>query len=79
MREQGHVTHCSAAYAVVPLPQVGSTTKSPGLVVIIMRSITFGLVWTTYLLSGVPARSFQTLVIYRSEITSVSFESHAII
>src|ERR1035437_8638148 len=40
--------HCSAVYAVVPLPQVGSNTKSPGSVVIRMhRSITFGDVCTT--------------------------------
>ena len=37
--------HFSATKAVVPLPQVGSSTKSPGSVVIRMqRSITVGLV-----------------------------------
>ena len=29
--------HCSATYAVVPEPQVGSSTKSPGSVVIRMQ------------------------------------------
>src|SRR3989304_1250169 len=42
--------HCSAAKAVVPEPQVGSRTRSPGSVVISrQRSITLGLVCTTYI------------------------------
>ena len=40
--------HCSATYAVVPAPQVGSSTRSPGSVVMSMqRSMTFVFVWTT--------------------------------
>src|ERR1700737_2149313 len=40
--------HCSATYAVVPDPHVGSSTRSPGSVVIRMHlSSTFVLVWTT--------------------------------
>src|SRR5262249_5525070 len=45
--------HCSATYAVVPEPHVGSRMRSPGSVVISMqRSMILGLVWTTYFLSG---------------------------
>ena len=41
--------HCSATYAVVPEPQVGSSSRSPGSVAIRMqRSMTFSAVWTTY-------------------------------
>ena len=37
--------HCSATYAVVPEPQVGSRTRSPGSVVMrIQRSMTLGSV-----------------------------------
>ena len=44
----------SATNAVVPLPHVGSSTKSPGSVVIKrQRSITFALVWTTYLFASI--------------------------
>ena len=44
--------HCSATVAVVPEPQVGSSTRSPGSVVIRMqRWTTFADVSTTYLLS----------------------------
>src|SRR3546814_17191585 len=48
-----HVTqrrpHASAQYAVVPDPQVGSKTRSPGSVAInIQRSIILWLVCTTY-------------------------------
>ena len=40
--------HCSATYAVVPLPHVGSSTRSPGsLVIIRQRSMTVVEVWTT--------------------------------
>jgi len=40
--------HCSATYAVVPEPQVGSRTRSPGSVVMRrQRATTLGLVWTT--------------------------------
>ena len=40
--------HCSATYAVVPEPQVGSRTRSPGSVVInTQRSTTRTFVWTT--------------------------------
>jgi len=40
--------HCSATYALVPLPHVGSSTKSPGSVHMSMqRSMTLVLVWTT--------------------------------
>ena len=45
--------HCSATWAVVPLPQVGSSTRSPGSVVIRMqRWTTFAVVWTTYTFSS---------------------------
>src|SRR2546427_6504249 len=41
--------HCSATYAVVPEPQVGSRTRSPGSVHISKhRCITLGAVCTTY-------------------------------
>src|SRR5438094_1825252 len=41
--------HCSATYALVPLPQVGSRTRSPGSVVIrTQRFMTSSLVCTTY-------------------------------
>ena len=44
--------HCSATKAVVPLPHVGSSTRSPGSVVINMqRSMILCDVWTTYNLS----------------------------
>ena len=40
--------HCSATYAVVPDPHVGSSTRSPGSVVMRrQRSMTFVVVWTT--------------------------------
>lgn len=45
--------HCSATYAVVPLPHVGSSTRSPGSVVISWhRWMTRLSVWTTYNLSS---------------------------
>src|SRR5690242_14734427 len=45
--------HCSATYAVVPEPQVGSSTRSPGSVVIrIQRSTIFVFVCTTYIFSA---------------------------
>src|SRR3990167_5833673 len=47
--------HCSATYAVVPLPHVGSKTKSPGSVVMRMqRWIVFIDVCTTYSFSWLP-------------------------
>ena len=43
--------HCSATYAVVPEPQVGSRTRSPGSVAMRrQRWITSWFVWTTYCL-----------------------------
>ncbi len=55
--------HCSATNAVVPLPHVGSSTRSPGSVVINMqRWIIFVAVWTTYTRSLAPPVSSQTLV-----------------
>src|SRR5260370_11961231 len=46
--------HSSAAYAVVPEPHVGSSTRSPGSVAIMMHLwTTFVDVWTTYTLSSV--------------------------
>src|SRR3954451_17604801 len=60
--------HCSATYAVVPEPHVGSSTKSPGSVVIRrQRSTAFGAVWTTYTFESerlwMPPISDQTFVI----------------
>src|SRR6185436_16800348 len=41
--------HCSATTEVVPEPQVGSSTRSPGSVVMrTQRATTARLVWTTY-------------------------------
>ena len=46
--------HFSATKAVVPEPQVGSSTRSPGSVVIKrQRSSVFTPVWTTYVFSSV--------------------------
>ena len=46
--------HFSAHHAVVPEPQVGSNTRSPGSEVIRrQRSTTLVLVWTTYTFSSV--------------------------
>ncbi len=66
-REVSIVIHrrpqCSAAYAVVPAPQVGSSTRSPGSVVISrQRSMILVSVWTTYILSEMfPAVSSHQL------------------
>src|SRR5690606_1960421 len=55
--------HCSATYAVVPEPQVGSSTKSPGSVVIkIQRLTTSGLVSTTYVGFAGPLSWVQRLL-----------------
>src|ERR1700724_3752796 len=60
--------HCSATYAVVPEPQVGSRTRSPGSVAIkIQRSTTAEAVWTTYVLSLAPLKSFQMFVRVETE------------
>src|ERR1051325_1317140 len=53
-RDVSHVIHrrphCSATYAVVPLPQVGSKTRSPGSVVMsIHRWFASKEVCTTYI------------------------------
>ena len=59
--------HCSATKAVVPEPQVGSSTRSPGSVAMrIQRSMTFALVWTTYAFSSVNAPVWVS--VHRSEI-----------
>ena len=67
--------HCSATYAVVPEPQVGSRTRSPGSVVIRrQRWMTFTLVWTTYALSRASKPHFvssQTLPISETAKSSM--------
>ncbi len=60
--------HCSATMAVVPEPQVGSSTRSPGSEVIKMqRWTTFVAVWTTYAFAS---ENPLTIVSDQSDLTS---------
>src|SRR5439155_14148360 len=71
--------HCSATYAVVPDPHVGSKTRSPGSVVIRMQRLTSSVfVWTTYMGADAPPSPSHQLDIrlaegvdeYRTNLTS---------
>src|SRR5436190_20197030 len=85
--------HCSATYAVVPLPHVGSRTRSPGSVVIrTQREITLVDDCTTYnfssprldiivsdhaVLSGITGKSSRYRLYANSCVRAISRPAHS--